>query len=66
MIVGTSTTEDDVVYLMEIWTGEADWERARTSVEVTVWAQGMPGLVASPPESTWFDPAGGKGLPSST
>jgi quinol monooxygenase YgiN len=66
MIVGTSATENDVVYLMEIWASEAEWERARTSDEVTVWAEGMSGLVAFPPESIWFDPAGGKGLPSST
>jgi quinol monooxygenase YgiN len=62
MIVGTSTTEEDVVYLVEVWASEVEWEDARTSDRVAVWAQGMPDLVAAPPESVRFDPAGGKGL----
>ena len=63
MIAGKSTTEDNVVYLVEVWASEADWQRARTSEEIVAWAQGMRGLVAAPPESARFDPAGGKGLP---
>jgi quinol monooxygenase YgiN len=64
LIAGKSTTEDDVVYVIEVWATEADWERARTSDEIAAWAQGMPGLVAAWPKSARFDPAGGKGLPT--
>jgi quinol monooxygenase YgiN len=64
MIAGKSTTEDDVVYVIEVWASEADWKRARTSDEIAAWAQGMSGLVAVWPKSTRFDAAGGKGLPS--
>jgi quinol monooxygenase YgiN len=63
LIAGKSTTEDDVVFLVEVWASEADWERARSSDEIAEWAKGMPGLVAAPPESVRFNPAGGKGLP---
>jgi quinol monooxygenase YgiN len=63
MIAGKSTTEDDVVYVIEVWASEADWKRARASDEIAAWAKGMPALVASWPKSSTFDPAGGKGLP---
>jgi quinol monooxygenase YgiN len=62
MIAGKSTAEDDVVYLVEIWASEEDWELARTSDVIASWAQGMRDLVAAPPVSVRFDPAGGKGL----
>jgi quinol monooxygenase YgiN len=62
MIAGRSTTEDDVVHLVEVWSSEDEWEQARTSDEIKAWAADMPGLVAAPPESVTFDPAGGKGL----
>ena len=64
MIAGKSTTEDDVVYVIEVWASEADWERARTSDKIAAWAKGMPELVATRPESVRFDAAGGKGLPT--
>jgi quinol monooxygenase YgiN len=63
MIAGKSATEDDVVYVIEVWASEADWERARKSDEIAAWAQGMPGLVAVWPKSAKFEVAGGKGLP---
>jgi quinol monooxygenase YgiN len=66
MIAGKSVTEDDVVYVIEVWASEADWERARSSDEITAWAKGMPALVAEWPKSATFDPAGGKGLPALT
>jgi quinol monooxygenase YgiN len=65
MIAGKSTTEDDVVYVIEVWATEEDWERARASDEIAAWAQGMPKLVAAWPKSAKFDAAGGKGLPAS-
>jgi quinol monooxygenase YgiN len=62
MIAGRSTTEENAVVLVEVWSSEAEWEQARTSDRITAWAREMPGLVAAPPESTRFDPVGGKGL----
>jgi quinol monooxygenase YgiN len=62
MIAGRSTTEEDIVYLIEVWSSKDEWEQARTSDEIKAWAAGMPDLVATPPESVTFDPAGGKGL----
>ncbi len=60
MIAGKSTTEDDVVYVVEVWASEADWERARKSDEIAAWAKGTSGLVALWPKSAKFDAAGGK------
>ena len=62
MFAGISSTEGDVVHLVEVWSSEAEWEDARTSDEITAWAAEMPALVAAPPQSERFDPAGGKGL----
>jgi quinol monooxygenase YgiN len=62
MIAGKSTTEDDIVHLVEVWSSKDEWEQARTSDVIKVWAADMPGLVAAPPDSVMFDPAGGKGL----
>jgi len=39
MIAGKSATEDDVVYVIEVWASEADWERARNSDEIAAWAK---------------------------
>jgi quinol monooxygenase YgiN len=66
MIAGKSATEDDVVYVIEVWASEADWQRARNSDEIAAWAKGMPALVATWPKSATFDAAGGKGLPALT
>jgi quinol monooxygenase YgiN len=62
MITGTSTTEADVVYLVEVWSSEEEWETARTSPAITAWAQGMPQLVAGPPQSVRLGGVSGKGL----
>jgi quinol monooxygenase YgiN len=61
MIVGKSTSEDDVVYVLEVWASQPQWEQARASDEIATWAQGMADLVAAPPETARFD-AAGKGL----
>ena len=66
MFAGVSSTDGDVVHVVEVWSSEAEWERARTSEEITAWAAGMPALVAAPPQSERFDPAGGKGLGAPT
>jgi quinol monooxygenase YgiN len=62
MVAGRSTTEDNVVHLVEVWASQDEWEQARTSDQIKAWAAEMPGLVAAPPESAMFEPAGGKGL----
>ena len=62
MVAGRSTTEEHTVHLVEIWSSEEDWERARNSDEIKAWAADMPGLVDARPESVTFDLAGGKGL----
>jgi quinol monooxygenase YgiN len=61
-LVSFSPDEDDVVFLTEAWTSAAEHERARNSPEVLRWAEGMPGLVAAPPETTPLTLVGGKGL----
>jgi quinol monooxygenase YgiN len=62
MLVCTSSREDAVVYLTEVWSSESEWERARTSPVIAEWAKDMPSLVAEAPESVRLDPVGGKGL----
>jgi quinol monooxygenase YgiN len=62
MFVSTSPSDDDAVYLTEVWASEESWERARRGEAITAWSEGMPALVAGPPESTPLDPVGGKGL----
>jgi quinol monooxygenase YgiN len=64
MIVSTSPEEDDVVFLTEVWTSAEEHERARQSDEVQDWAEGMPSLVAGPPQSTALAIEGGTGLPA--
>ena len=61
-LVSFSPDEDDVVFLTEVWTSAAEHERARNSPEVQAWAEGMPALVAAPPETTPLALVGGKGL----
>jgi quinol monooxygenase YgiN len=62
-LVSASPTEEDVVFLTEVWTSAEEHERARTSPEVQAWAEEMPALVAGPPETTPLALVGGKGLP---
>ena len=62
MIAGRSASEEEVVYLIEVWSSEAEWEQARSSDAITAWSRGMPDLVAEPPRSVRLDPIGGKGL----
>jgi quinol monooxygenase YgiN len=63
-LVSLSPDDHDVVFLTEVWTSAEEHERARTSPEVQAWAEGMPALVAGPPETTPLALMGGKGLPS--
>jgi quinol monooxygenase YgiN len=62
MVAGVSTSEQDVVYLIEVWSSEAEWKQARTSDVITAWSRGMPELVNGPPQSIGLDPVAGKGL----
>lgn len=62
MLVSRSPVEDDVVYLTEVWSSEADWEQARNSPEISEWAKDMPSLVAEAPQSTPLQLIRGKGL----
>jgi quinol monooxygenase YgiN len=62
MFAGTSASEQDVVYLIEVWSSEVEWEQARSSEAITAWSRGMPELVAEPPHSIRLDSIGGKGL----
>jgi quinol monooxygenase YgiN len=62
MIVSRSPVEDDVVYLTEVWSSEAEWEKARNSPAIAEWAGDMPSLVAEAPQSTPLQPIAGKGL----
>ena len=62
MLAGRSTSERDVVYLIEVWSSESEWENARTSDAITAWSRGMPDLVSEAPRSTRLDQVGGKGL----
>ncbi len=62
MIAGRSASEEDVVYVVEAWSSEAEWEQARHRDAVTAWAQGMPQLVAGRPVSVTIDSLDGKGL----
>ena len=63
MIVSRSPADDDVVFLTEVWSSEAEWEEARRSPVIAKWAEDMPQLVAEPPDTVRLDPVGGKGLP---
>lgn len=63
MIAGKSSIESSVVYLIEVWSSEEEWDAARSSPAIAEWARDMPLLVSSPPESTRLDSAVGKGLP---
>ena len=62
MLAGTSASEQDVVYLIEVWTNEAEWNQARASDAIKSWSQGMPDLVAEPPHSVRIDQISGKGI----
>jgi quinol monooxygenase YgiN len=62
MIVCKSVVDDDVVYLTEVWSSQAEWDEARMNPLVAEWAKDMPSLVAESPQSVRLDPVGGKGL----
>jgi quinol monooxygenase YgiN len=66
MLVSTAPDEADVVYLTEVWSSEAAWERARSSPQIRAWAESMPTLVSAPPETSLLDLAGGKGFSGSS
>jgi quinol monooxygenase YgiN len=63
-LVSSPPSEDDIVFLTEVWTSAEEHERVRHSEEVQAWAADMPSLVAGPPETTPLVLAGGKGLTS--
>jgi quinol monooxygenase YgiN len=62
MLTGVSVAEPDVVYVFEVWSSEAEWQRARTSDAITAWSKGMPALVAEWPKSVQLDSIDGKGI----
>ena len=62
MMVSSSPSDEDAVFLTEVWSTEDEWERARSSPEVGEWAGGMPSLVAGPPQTTPLEVAGASGL----
>ena len=62
MLAARSASEDDVVYVTEVWSSESAWEEARHSEVITTWAKDMPKLVAEPPASTRLTQIGGKGI----
>jgi quinol monooxygenase YgiN len=62
MLAGRSASEEDVVYVIEVWSSEAGWEQARRSDAIAAWADGMPQLVAERPVSVTLDSLDGKGL----
>jgi quinol monooxygenase YgiN len=62
MLVSAAPDSADVVYLTEVWSSEAEWEKVRRSPEVQAWAASMPALVGGPPESTALEVVGGKGV----
>jgi quinol monooxygenase YgiN len=62
MIAAKSSAETSVVYLIEVWSGEEEWNAARSSPAIAEWARDMPPLVSAPPESTLLDSVIGKGL----
>ena len=62
MLAGTSVSEPDAVYVFEVWSSEAEWNKARKSDAITAWSKEMPGLVAKRPTSIRLDSIGGKGI----
>ncbi len=63
MLVSRSPDDGQVVFLTEVWSSEAEWDRARRSPAIAAWAEEMPSLVAEAPQSVRLDPLGGIGLP---
>lgn len=62
MMAAKSGIEANVVYLIEVWSSEEEWNAARSSPAIAKWALDMPPLVSAPPESTRLDSVIGKGL----
>lgn len=62
MLVGRSASDEDIIYVTEVWSSEAAWKQARGSKAVTAWAKDIPALVAEWPPSTRLTQIGGKGL----
>jgi quinol monooxygenase YgiN len=63
MLVSKSATDEDVVYLTEVWSSETAWDEARQSERITAWSADMPSLVNGPPVTLRLEVVGGKGLP---
>ena len=66
MIAARSSIESDVVYLFEVWSSEPEWEAARSSPAIALWASDMSGLVSEAPKTVRLDAATGKGLSRSS
>lgn len=62
MVAGKSDSEDDVVYVTEVWSNEAAWEKARQGAAIAEWAKGVSALVKEWPASTRLTGVGGKGV----
>ena len=62
MLVAKSESDENVVYVTEVWSGESAWKEARRSKAVTAWARDIPALVAEWPPSTRLTRIGGKGI----
>ena len=62
MLVSTSPSDGDAVFLTEVWTSAEEHERTRQSDAVQAWAADMPSLVAGPPEVTPLAVEGAIGL----
>lgn len=62
MLVGKSESQEDVVYITEVWSSESAWKQACRSKAVAAWAKDMPVLVAEWPPSIRLTQIGGKGI----
>jgi quinol monooxygenase YgiN len=62
MLAGMAASEPDVIYVFEVWSGEAEWKQARASDAVTAWSKGMPELVAESSDGIRLGSIGGKGI----
>lgn len=62
MLSGLSASEPDAIYVFEVWSSKAEWNKARESDAISAWSKEMPGLVAKWPTSIRLDSVGGKGI----
>ena len=62
MIAAKSSIETSVIYVIEVWSSEDEWNVARSSPAIAEWARDLPPLVSAPPETTLLDSVIGKGV----